>query len=575
MSHDDTEGLRPSLRPWILGALINLGLAGGLLGYPYLRGPERAEAVAPRFAAFAACFYDAEARPSPGLGLPRGERGRYASLVVSGPADWPARCVPALRAIPPEESRFLFPGVKNAEAQLRSAVDLMATELEALAADRAAGRAIVPHRPTRAMAALRGALAELGLSSGVDALRADHDAIAIADGDHLATPSIIPLRVSRGGEWQIARDGAALLAGTMDTRAAVFVRVEGGGVAQRVTRRPRLVSGMLAAQSPPWLVWSTSRSQCAREEGGCARRATGLAAFLEDRQTLEPMVWVGAHPRFTPWRAIHVAGQRAWVIAETEDGSEVRAFELPEPEVRPLGAEREPPRLDAVERWEVLDGRTAAWLPGDPPWVAVAGADGAQARSLGDASPIALPLPGRTPVIRACGDASRGWLVVGTEAGAVAVRAPDGAVRPLPAVRLDPAVDGALDVACDGDALEVFSLDRGRLSAQRCGAAACEPPRVLADADVRAFDGVVFGGEPLAAWTDDPEAGPVWLSRADGSRTLPAPCWTDPMDGLCGEPRLAAGEGGLTLVTRQGEDLRVLRSDDGARWTALSGLEQP
>jgi hypothetical protein len=66
MSQDDTRGLRPSFRPWLLGGLVNVALAAVLLGIPYLRGPERAEAVAPRFARFAACFYDAEALPTPG-----------------------------------------------------------------------------------------------------------------------------------------------------------------------------------------------------------------------------------------------------------------------------------------------------------------------------------------------------------------------------------------------------------------------------------------------------------------------------------------------------------------------------
>ena len=83
----------------------------------------------------------------------------------------------------------------------------------------------------------------------------------------------------------------------------------------------------------------------------------------------------------------------------------------------------------------------------------------------------------------------------------------------------------------------------------------------------------------MVAWTDDAEAGPVRLTRhEEGSEvemSLPSPCWNDPQDGLCGEPRLASDGEGLVLVTRQEEDLRVLRSPDGRSWAALRGLEQP
>ncbi|MCZ7678777.1 MAG: hypothetical protein M5U28_08405 [Sandaracinaceae bacterium] len=67
---------------------------------------------------------------------------------------------------------------------------------------------------------------------------------------------------------------------------------------------------------------------------------------------------------------------------------------------------------------------------------------------------------------------------------------------------------------------------------------------------------------------------PVRVTRLDasGARTsVPAACW-DTEDGLCGEPRLAADADRVVLVTRRGADLRVLESEDGRRWRALSGL---
>lgn len=581
MSRDDTEGLRPSLKPWLVGLGINLLLGAALLGIPYMRGPDRAAEVTPRFAAFAACFYDAEPLDPPGLGLPRGERGRYGSLVLDAPPDWPRRCAPLLEAIPPEESIFLFPGVKNAEAQLRAAVALMGQELEGLQERRDEGVLTVSHRPMRAMAALRGALAELGLSSGVETLSASRDAVRFAQEDQLATPSIIPLRVSRGGEWRVVFEDGALLAGTMDSRAAVHVRVADGGVEQRVTRRPRLVSGMLAAREPPWVLWSTSPSQCADSEEGCARRSSGLAAFLEDRQTLEPMVWVQAHPAFRPSAAIHVQGTTAWVVATApEEGAEVRRFALPEPEVRPLGEEREVPRVSADAAWTVAPPRAGAWLPGEPPWVLLAAGDGLEVlRLTPDATPTRLEGLGPAAVVETCGDASAGWLVAAAGHGARAVQAPSGTALEVGAVHLDPPQPGALDVECEGPAAWIVGLDRGRVEAVRCVADGCGAPITVVEEGARTFDAVRHRGALLVAWTDDPEAGPVRLTRLDdGSEpetSLPAPCWTDPQDGLCGEARLASDGDSLVLVTRQEEDLRVLSSEDGRAFETLTGLEQP
>ncbi|GAB5548490.1 MAG: hypothetical protein SangKO_082500 [Sandaracinaceae bacterium] len=83
---EETARFRPSVRPFLIAAAVNVLLGAVLLGIPYSRGPDRAGEVPGRFAAFTACLFDGEALEDPGLGLPSGERARYASLVVATPA---------------------------------------------------------------------------------------------------------------------------------------------------------------------------------------------------------------------------------------------------------------------------------------------------------------------------------------------------------------------------------------------------------------------------------------------------------------------------------------------------------
>lgn len=569
-----TGELRPSFRPWMVAVIVNLVLATFLIGIPYLRGPSRAAEVPARFAAFAACFYDAPPNDPPGLGLPRGERARYATLVLGGDDDWPARCRDELEALPPDESMFLFPEVKGAEAHLRAAVELMSVEMETLIERRAAGTIVVTDRPMRAMATLRGALAELGLTvSQVRGLRADRDAVTLGDELSLPQASIIPLRVSEGGEWAIAVREGALLAGTMDSRAVVHVRVRHARVRQLITRRPGLVTGLLAARVTPWVVWSTSPTQCARASDGCVRRATGLAAFLEDRQILEPMMWLDAHPLGVPARAIHIVGSTAFVVAVAEDGARVHRFDLPEPEVRPLGEVREASHVPSSAEWPlpVAAGATYAWIDGDPVRLLYADANGAGLLELREGAVVtSFEGAGARSVAASCGE----WLVLASDSDLV-VRPIDGEVWHQPQ-RTVPSQPGRLGLVCRGPELEVFTLAERTLSRSLCRPGECGEVAVLLE-DVARFDVVDHRGTTLVAWTDDAEDGAVRVSRAtaDGLVTaIPAPCWSDPPDGLCGEPRLASDGETLMLATRQGEDLRVLRSTDGVRFEPLIGVER-
>ena len=572
----DEAGLRLNLRPWAVGLAVNLLVGATLLGYPYFRGTQRAEAVPPRFAAFAGCFYQADPVDRPGLGLPPGERARYASLVLGDDPDWPERCIEPLRAVSPEESLFLFPNVKNAEAQVRAAVELMADELEELAERRSRGDRRVPDRPMRAMSTLRGALAELGVSSGVSALSADRDAVVIEPGadDDLAIASIVPLHVSVGGPWSIAMEDGALLAGVMDSRAVAWVRVGDGGVEQRATRRPSLVSGMLGARATPWLLWTTSSTTCEESEEGCVNRATGLAAFLEDRQTLEPMMWLGAHPLGAPERSAHVGDGVVHILALDDAGARVMRFSIPEPEVRALGEEIEVPQITAEGQWSITPGEGASflWIEGEPLRLLFASEAGGGLLPIVEEAtitPLEVP-PGHDPQVAACGP----WRAIATDRGARVHR--DGGVAHATDAAIVPPEPRRLALSCRAGRASLWTLDERTLTRHVCTAAGCGAAQVVDD-DVAAFDVATHGEATLLATTSDREEGLVRLIRygADGTESsVPAPCWTDPVDGLCGEPRLASDGEVLAIVTRQGENLRVVASRDGRTFGALAGLEQ-
>ncbi len=566
--------MRPNVWPWLVAGGVNLAVAGVLLGVPYARGPQRAALVPGRFATFAACFYDGEPLEEPGLGLPAGERSRYASLVLRAPSDWPARCEDSLEAIPAVESMFLFPSVKNAEAQVRAAVRLMGTELRTLSERRAEEDLRVPDRPQRAMARLRGALAELGLASGAHGLSAERDAISIHAPDDLPTPSIIPLRVSRGRAWSVAVEDGAVLARTMDSRAVVRVRVEEGRVDQRVTRRPRSVRAMVGAAGAPWVVWSTSSRTCAASPDGCERRATGLAALLEDRQTLEPMVWVGAHPIGSAAHSVHVVDRVAHVVTARGGAAEVMRFELPEPSVRALGEEREVPRCTATDHWDLRATAPSsfAWIEGTPTRLAYAGEGSAGVLSLEpNATPITFDAPpGRHPTVAACGD----WIVAVTERSGTAWHASGGTFSLDQ--RIDPPDATSIRLVCRGARVEIWTLADRALTRAHCAAEGCSTREDLRRG-VAAFDALSFRGDTFVAFTDHADEGVVRVTRlaASGARTqIPSACWSDPPGGLCGEPRLATDGTLLALVTRQEEDLRVITSRDGDRFDNLRGLEQ-
>ena len=566
MSNDADElgRFRPNFRPIVLGLIANLIFGGGLIGWPYLRGQERAEQSARAFARFSACLFDGEVARRAGLVLPRGERSRFATLALTDPS-WPSRCRPALAAIAHEPVIMLFPEVKGAEQEVAAGVTSLDRALATYERERGSGR--VSEAPLRALVRLQALLAGhvRAASADVEPMR---DAITLGAAEDLPTPSIVPIRVGEG-PFELALEDGALLATAMDARVIGHVRVDAeGGVEPRSARRRPLVSAVLGAREPPWVVSATPSAQCG--EDGCAQRATGLLALSADGQRLTSRAWLRGHPVASPRDAVHVGAGGAFIAALGPDrGMVVRRFALP-----PADA-GEPVELSPALELEVASsGERVRFLEGDPPALAWASAGGAGVLRVREgASPVAIDSPGGAVALTSCGGGEDGWIGLFSERGARLARADGSDPRALE-VALVPPEPSAARLVCGEGVLDALVLNEGALHHVACDASGCAAPRELARR-VERFDAVRLRGTLLVAWST--LGGPVRVARVEGEAiepTIPAACWA-PASGLCGAPTLASDEERAVLVTRQDGDLRVIASEDGRSWHALRGLEQP
>lgn len=570
---EDAARLRPNLRPIALALVANLLFGSVLIGLPYLRGQRRAEESLGAFAHFAACIFGGEVAPQPGLALPRGERARFATLALTDRA-WPARCRDALARTVHEPAILVFPSVKGAENAVREAALRVDRALTALERGRDTGR--VPEAPLVALARLQAALVEQARVTGIDATPT-RDAIVLGDARDLPTPSILPMRVGEGGPLEVALEGGVLLATASDDRLIGHLRVEPeGSVDVRLARRRLLVSAVIGAREPPWVVWSTSQAQCRNDPSGCARRATGIAPFVEDGQRLAPQAWLRAHPIASPREAVHVGRGAVWIAARGDAGRlHLRRFVLPDAR----GEEGDGPAEVAASFELALDATdpSVRFLDGDPPALVVASAEGAVlVRAEEGAEPVELESPGSRVVVASCGDADDGWVALASQRGVRVARTGSEIVSIDVDGAISPPEPGAIALACDEEGADVLMLREGELSRAVCGSEGCAPPeRIVAGVD--RFDAVRFGGALLVAFSSGGPNGPVRVARVQGGSVavgVPSPCW-EPADGLCGAPRLAADDARVVLVARDGGDLRVLASEDGQTWHALVGLEQP
>jgi hypothetical protein len=551
---EEQASLRPRLGPIALAVVANLLFGGVLLGLPYLRGQSRARDSTSAFSRFAACLFRAEIAEDPGLTLPRGERARFATNAIGDDDAWPARCDRALDRVEQERADFLFPSVKNAEEEVRASAQLVRRELRVVARRRGVRR--VPLRALDALARLQGALVELTRASGIE-LDPQREVITIDPSRDLTTPTLVPLNIATGRAWDVWLEDRALHASAMDSRAVATAVVEDGGVDLRATRRPQLASSFVRSH----VIWSTPPEQCG--DGDCAQRATGIVELVEDRQALAPAAWLRAHPAASAPRSISLAGDTAWIAALGDGGGlDVRSFALA------ATAPSEAPLAPTFTRTIDPQAREpdVEWLEGAPAlaWTSRSGSG----LWIEGQEPRAFEEHGER--VATCGTARNGWIVLAGRRASRVVRI-DGPSHPL-------SFGGELRVICDRSAIVVYSLMGEDVRRARCDLEGCAEERDRVAEGVVRFDAVRFRGADLLVWTDDALDGAIRLVRIarDGSvrTTIPAVCW-EPAEGMCGEPRIIADAQRVVLVARENANLRILESEDGRRWRALEGLEQP
>lgn len=452
------RAFRPNVRPLAIAVAANALLAVLFLGLPYYRGQLQAESSLRAYRSFAACLLDAEQGSALGLGMPRGERERFAGLFMLGPASWPARCVPGLRAIAPEEATFLWPSVKQAGADVRALVKLQESELGQVGKARAEhGR--VPERPLLALARLRGGLTLLARAGGADE-DVDSDAVRFSKPSPATEPSRLPLVAGASAPLSVSAGQDGLRALALDGRGISVLRVAEGKIDRRRVRRTSLVRGARELDGEPLLLWAMSPERCAQAADRCARRAMGAAVLGPEALVLPEPTWLGAHPYGRVDRSVRVGlGRKLDVlaVADSAGGLEVRRFGLPQ--ATPATAAATPDAAEAGAQAEGA-GATAPRAPPLPPeWrialpasagpsdalllqsthaavYTVAGGDGQDAFLLGYGSagagveggrPPAVPLAlgharGQGAWITACEHAAGAVIVFGTDAELLVAR---------------------------------------------------------------------------------------------------------------------------------------------------------
>jgi hypothetical protein len=596
------QAFRPNTRPVLIAVLANVVLAGLCLGVPYARGHAQGEQSLRAYARFAGCLFGAEPQPTLGLGMPEGERARFAAQVMRGPQDWPARCRAPLRAIAPEPAVFLWPSVKQAAEDVRATVELLDRELLALDRARKAGSTgRVPTRPLLALGKLRGALSLLARAADADATL-DSDAVKFGGGAEVIDPSRLPLVASGAATLDVVPTSDGLDAVALDGGGVSWLRLEDGKVERLRVRRTSLLRGALRAGEHPLLVWAMPEARCAEQDNRCVKRATGFAELPPDALALPKPIWVAGHPAGRFDRSVSTAlGARVDLLARAsaEGHVEIRRFDLSTPaDAGPKGdaadSDATPPRA-ATAHFELPAGAPPAdalLLSGEPRAVAYAVADGddMEARLFAyesNGTPLSLGrASGPSPFVEACSADRTRWIAYGTARALALSRVTDGGApsQPLPetALSLGPLVprnESARDrvrVLCSADHATVLVHGADRvLTILRCDAEACARAEVAPS--VAAFDAALSGDDAVVAYSRDghPQIAVVRLDARGAPRAppiTPAPCW-DPEGGMCGQPTLLAARERLLLCARESSDLLVLESNDGgAGFAPLRGL---
>lgn len=605
MAHADPTAaelarFRPRRRLLALAVGLNLALSLIFIVAPWVHGRLRAREAQRRFAQFAACIWDGEPTKEPGLGLPAGERERFADRVLHAPAEWPGRCRPRLNVVD-GPSIALLPRVKEAEHQVRKAIRLVDRELQSLERARASHVGRVPDRPHRAIGRLRAALAILMETVGNDldqspAIRFDPKSTKVL------LPTRIPLAVSEGAQllWRPSATGLeiAALGGNRISR----VRVADGGVLQSAAGRPGNAQALVGDAAAPFLIRATPEDQCRRDERRCQLRTTGISEVgFATTSTPRPW-WLAGHPALRASEGLVHRADRWWLVARADDALEVRAFEVSEaPTETPIASiwQRSLPGT----RWsddacflsnEIVFTRAsvsgaggleivASTLPASLPHGSTTVGQDLGAEDSDEALPLRVlaEVAAESAWLTACStggpylaavDSRRTTIVHVPSARSLAsIDHPVGAKAPL-------AVGDPVQVVCDASRADIFlrTVD-GALLWVACTAEGCLPEVSIAP-EIRHVAAALSGAVTLVAYAGDASHAQVQTRRIVSGElfgpVLPAACWTLE-SGFCGQPYLNMYGDRWLLGARDGSDLLLLESTDGGRsFTPMRGLRE-
>lgn len=564
-----------------------------LVGGPYFRGRHRALAGREAFGELAACLWGGSLADDPGLSLPPGEELAYVDAFREAPEEWPMHCADELNAVPPDDIFWLFPDTRHAEGEVRRAAAMVRDEFSAAEGADRAGR--VPSRPRLAVQRLQAALTLWSEEADVY-VGLEDPLIAIPERAETVRPERVPLRAAEDATIWMEPRGDGLEIRAIDDRGISWVRVGGGRVDMRRLRKPSLVEAFGASERWPLLVWRTPDERCAPD---CARQASGVAFLTDDTDITPAPIWLAAHPAGPAATHVRADGEgNVWVVADgVEEGAsrELRAFPgaLGEREEDEEAAEDAPDGDSGDEEPRPLAPETVTALPGYGPPVLLpegvvhqaAGAPLLRGRWL------AVRESGRTRVYRVTESESevgtpesQSETEVGTpeserevgtreSVGETEVGTPESVGDPLePWGVIDEAPVG-LALAGTDTQVALLLPRTGATAVFRCVERACAELGTIAGAEDPQVAVVV--GAVVVAYDleDDPQ---IRVARWDGSGShsdapAPAACTSDE-GGFCGPAVIGARGGRLALGARDGSDLWVIESSDGATWQPLSGL---
>ncbi|MBO6937158.1 MAG: hypothetical protein JJ863_19465 [Deltaproteobacteria bacterium] len=513
-----------------------------LVGGPYFRGRHRAMAGREAFGELTACLWGGRLADDPGLALPPGEEQAYIDAFRAAPENWPMHCADELGEVAPEEIFWLFPDTRHAEGEVRRAAAMVRDELAA--AEGADRGGTVPSRPRLAVQRLQAALTIWSEEADVY-IGLEDPLIELPEATATLRPERVPLRAAEDADVWMEPRGDGLEIRAMDERGISWVRVGGGRVDMRRLRKPALVDAFGASERWPLLVWRTPDARCAPD---CARQASGVAFLTDDTDVTPDPIWMGAHPAGPTATHVRADGEgNVWIVAATtgDDESPGRALRSFPGALAP--AEEETERDESEEE-------------GPRPIVA------SESTELGDGPAVILPsgvahLAAGEPILRGT------WLAERVGGTIRIHRVTDEGLQAVGTV----AAGEGVELSGDETSAAVLVRRANATGVFRC-AAGCAELGVIADAEHARAAAL---GDALVVAYDRGEGTQIRIARWVGGdatdEPAPAACTSDE-GGFCGPPVMGARGGRLALGARDGTDLWVIETRDGASWRPLSGL---